>query len=540
MCVPPRLPGSRAAGARGAAAKCDGLGTAVARGARRARAALYERCVKLARKLTVALVLGIFAVLAVQSFSRVRRETGLFEIDMRRDGHTMGRVLKTAAVEVWRTDSEAHAKRLIAEVNESESHVTIRWVSLDAPAGDPAAPRIGRDGLAPVALGREVVSKARDQDGTEHLVTYVPVRIEDRVAGAIEISESMAGERAYLNTTIVNAIVATGVLALVCGAMTIGLGTWFVGRPMRSLIEQARRVGAGDLSRRLHLRQADEIGELAAEMNAMCDRLIEANQRAEEEVSRRIDALEQLRHADRLATVGKLASGIAHELGAPLQVVSARAAMIAEGDVTGSEASEYAKIIHDQVGRMSALIRQLLDFARRKAADKAPADLEEIARKTCQLLSPIADKRGVALVVEDGDPRPRGDDDGPPPGVMIDVEQVQQALTNLVVNGIQASPRGATISLRVTRERRSPAAGTGGGERDYLRVDVEDRGEGMSPATVDRIFEPFFTTKPPGEGTGLGLAVAQEIARGHGGWISVESHVGSGSRFSIYVPEDLP
>ena len=87
-------------------------------------------------------------------------------------------------------------------------------------------------------------------------------------------------------------------------------------------------------------------------------------------------------------------------------------------------------------------------------------------------------------------------------------------------------------------ERATPPPGLGTGERDHLRLDVEDQGEGMSPATIERVFEPFFTTKPPGEGTGLGLAVAQEIARGHGGWITARSRMGQGSCFSMYLPEE--
>jgi two-component system NtrC family sensor kinase len=207
-------------------------------------------------------------------------------------------------------------------------------------------------------------------------------------------------------------------------------------------------------------------------------------------------------------------------------VVSARAKMIADGDVGGAEAQEYGRIIHDQAARMAAMIRQLLDFARRKVADKAPADLGHLARKVCLLLAPLADKRRVTLSVDaDGSAE-----------VNVDAEQIQQALTNLVVNGIQAMPSGGPLSIRLRRERVRP---DGGGEpRGFVRMDVEDRGEGMSEATMERVFEPFFTTKPPGEGTGLGLAVAQEIARGHGGWIAVWSEMGSGSRFSMYVPED--
>lgn len=501
---------------------------------------------KLARKLTVALILGIFAVLLVQSISRVRREMGMFEADMRRDGRTMGRVLATAATEVWTTDGESHAKRLIEQVNESENQVQIRWVSLDAPAGDPTAPRLGKDVMGPLLLGQDAGGKLVAPDGTEDLVTYAPMRAGGK-QGAIELSESLQGQRRYVRATLSNVVAATSTLALVCGAMIIAFGVWFVGRPMRSLIEQARRVGAGDLSRRLVLSQHDEIGELAAEMNAMCDRLLEANERAAAEVARRIETLEQLRHADRLATVGRLASGVAHELGAPLQVVSGRAKMIADGDVTGTEAEDYARIIHEQVARMAAMIRQLLDFARRRAADKAPADVADVVRKTCALLSPIADKRRVALELHAGTSEaPSAPDPASVPAfeALIDAAQIQQALTNLIVNGVQAMPAGGVLSIAVRRERGAPMSlrlGADRGvasERDCIRIDVEDRGEGMSPETIGRVFEPFFTTKPPGEGTGLGLAVAHEIVRGHGGWIAVRSKMGQGSCFSIFLPED--
>src|SRR5512142_3555308 len=122
-------------------------------------------------------------------------------------------------------------------------------------------------------------------------------------------------------------------------------GFHFVGRPMRALVAKARRIGAGDLSQPLELAQRDELGELAREMNQMCERLAEAQVRLQEETQRRLDTSEQLRHADRLTTVGKLASGVAHELGTPLNVVSARAKMIASGETTPAETTEYAQII---------------------------------------------------------------------------------------------------------------------------------------------------------------------------------------------------
>src|SRR5262249_4136572 len=151
------------------------------------------------------------------------------------------------------------------------------------------------------------------------------------------ISESLAGERKYVRATIVQTLLATAALALVSAVVTTALGVWFVGRPMRALREQARRIGAGDLHARLSLKQRDEIGELAEEMNRMSERLAAAHEEVARATQARLAALAQLRHAERLATVGQLASGIAHELGTPLQIVTGRAGMIAEGDESPDE-----------------------------------------------------------------------------------------------------------------------------------------------------------------------------------------------------------
>src|SRR5262249_4364200 len=234
-----------------------------------------------------------------------------------------------------------------------------------------------------------------------------------------------------------------------------------------------------------------------------------------------------LRHADRLNTVGKLASGIAHELGTPLNVVSGRARMIASGDLDGREVKESAETIVAQADRMVRIIRQLLDFARRRTAQKAPESLPELARRTVALLGPIADERGVTLEVAEG---------GGPLRAEVDAVQLEQALTNLVVNGIQAMPKGGTVTVSVSRERARPPADHGGTEQDWVKIEVADQGVGMAPETRAHVFEPFFTTKPVGEGTGLGLAVTYGIVQEHGGWIDVASELGAGSRFRVYLP----
>jgi signal transduction histidine kinase len=276
------------------------------------------------------------------------------------------------------------------------------------------------------------------------------------------------------------------------------------------------------------MQRNDEIGFLAAELNAMCDRLSRAKREAAAEAGGRIRALEQLRHAERLITVGKLAAGVAHELGTPLNIVSGRATMIVRGKITGPEVVDYARSIADQAERMTRIIRQLLDFSRRRETRRSAVDLVSKTRACVELLQPMADKSGVQL----------GVDNAEAVQVLADPGQLDQVLTNLVVNAIQASPAGSHVTVRV-RDNQDPAGEAHG---RFACVEVIDRGRGMSEEERQRAFEPFFTTKDVGQGAGLGLSVVFGIVEEHGGFVRVDTELGQGSRFSVYLPAgaDVP
>ncbi|HTA93754.1 MAG TPA: ATP-binding protein, partial [Polyangiaceae bacterium] len=192
------------------------------------------------------------------------------------------------------------------------------------------------------------------------------------------------------------------------------------------------------------------------------------------------------------------------------------------------------RIVMEQSERMAQIIRQLLDFARAGKPNKASVDLRHLVASTLSLLRPIADKRRVTLELETPEPVAE---------VVADAAQLQQVVTNLVVNAVQATqgPGVIEIGLRATQEaRRAAPLGAGKPAHGFACITVADRGIGMSEETLERIFEPFFTTKDVGEGTGLGLAVAYGIVQEHGGFITVESKLTEGSRFEIYLPVPDP
>jgi two-component system NtrC family sensor kinase len=481
--------------------------------------------VRLATKLALAVALIMVAVFAVRAYETARREVARAQADLRENQYIVGRAIRPAILEVWRLEGQKRALEVLDRADERIQRarkVKISWVPLNPPS-----PRhvelLGPTDLEEMGRHDDATVVRLDQG---QLLTYVPVLVRGRLEGALEISEplwpheqrSRAEVRAVLLRAAIGAIVSIVAISL--------LGFVLIGRPMRALTDFAKRIGAGDLEGALGLKQRDEIGQLAGEMNQMCVRLRSANERLREETSARIGALEQLRHVDRLRTVGTLASGIAHELGTPLNVVSGRAKMVATGEVTGDEITESARIIVDQVDRIAKIIRQLLDFARRRAPDRGRHGLIAVAEQTISLLRPMATKRQVVMAF-DAPAEIEAD---------VDVGQVQQALTNLVVNGIQAMPNGGRLQVRLRRVRAAPPADTGGPTSDHAVLAVIDQGVGIPPDAVPRVFEPFFTTKGVGEGTGLGLSVAYGIARDHGGWIAVASEVGRGSEFELFLP----
>jgi two-component system, NtrC family, sensor kinase len=486
---------------------------------------------KLAAKLVAFLSLGMLIVLMVDAFILLQRQTDFFETDMKKDTELIGFTLKGIVEDVWRTDGREYALRAIESTNKIEPLVTIRWVWLNAPKEDVNSPRVSREKLNPVINGQSVSFKMKGKGDKGYFYTYFPLTVDENISGAVEISESLVHLSAHTRTAFIRAIILTGLLVLLSTSVVIMLGVRMVGRPLDRIVEKIRRMGTGDFSGGLQLPGHNELSELAIQLNALCTQLEDARDKVRVETEGRIVALEQLRHEDRLKTVGRLASGIAHELGTPLNVISGRAGMIARGNMTSTEAQENAHIIKDQSDRITVIIRQLLNFARRRSTLKSSVDLRHIVHRTVDLIAPLGRKQKVTFSFT-------GDDDAAVINVAVDTEQIQQVLINILTNAVQAMPQGGRVELGIDRIHTRPPEGHDDAKKDFLCIIVQDEGQGISEEDRAHIFEPFFTTKDTGKGTGLGLSIAYGIVREHRGWIDVNSEVGKGSCFRIYIPQE--
>jgi signal transduction histidine kinase len=326
-----------------------------------------------------------------------------------------------------------------------------------------------------------------------------------------------------LDTHYSSLIVAIGTMGAV-GSIAFGAAHFALFRPLRRLVAMARAVGARDFSKRLRFARNDDLGSLAHEMDAMCDQL----ERAEQASDAHIAALEQLRHSDRVATLGRLASSVAHELGNPLNVIELRAQLICDGDVaTLARAQQSAVVILEQTRRMTRIIDEILSFARVQPVKLERIDLNSVLRKAIALCEHTAKKHraNIELVTPPG-----------PLDVRGNADTLLQVLVNLVINAAQSMPSGGDVRVSTGAVRRAPIDDSEGTARDYTYIDVMDHGDGMAEDVLAKVFEPFFSTKSAEGGTGLGLSVAQGIARDHDGWIDAASVVGHGSSFKVYLP----
>lgn len=276
----------------------------------------------------------------------------------------------------------------------------------------------------------------------------------------------------------------------------------------RGLVEVYYSEGKPELELELFLKEEQSLLDTVASQIAL---IIERRQSEEE----RIQLESQLRHADRLATLGQLAAGVAHELNEPLGGILGFAQLVKKMSGLPRQASDDIEKIIAASLHAREVVKKLLYFARQMPTVASEVDVNKIVSDGIYFLESRCAKEGIELIRKLDSTLPR---------IVADQAQIHQALVNLIVNAIQAMPEGGRLTL-------STKVNPG-----YISLTVEDTGTGMSEEVKKRIFLPFFTTKEVGQGTGLGLAVVHGIITSHGGRIKVESEPGKGSRFEIELP----
>ena len=305
--------------------------------------------------------------------------------------------------------------------------------------------------------------------------------------------------------------------ALIAIAATSLMISWLVGRlvltPVRKIVAVTRKVAEGDLSQTVDVTTRDEIGGLGQSFNDMMQKLA--------------DAQRQLLQANKLASVGRLAAGVAHEINNPLTGVLTYSSFLLKRAGQDSELKEDLEVIVRETKRCREIVKGLLDFSRQSVSERRPVSINEIVHDACRIVKNPLSMRKVEIVQRLGEDLPL---------VHADAGRMQQVVVNLLVNaGDAMEEAGGEISLVTDLVEDAGLNGASEGARPAVRIRVRDEGCGIERKDLDKIFEPFFSTKGT-RGNGLGLAIVWGIVEAHGGRLSVESEVGKGSTFTILMP----
>jgi two-component system NtrC family sensor kinase len=327
-----------------------------------------------------------------------------------------------------------------------------------------------------------------------------------RVLGVLDVQVSMAAADLEIAHS-QQVIAALAALAILASSLILWwLNRVLVLRPVKALVDGTHRVAEGDLTTKIPETAHHELGQLARAFNAMTKRIAETQR--------------QLAEADRLASVGRLAAGVAHEINNPLTGVLSYASVLKKRLAADGEAVKDLDVIVRETIRCREIVKQLLDFGRPAPPVRAPTDINEVVRRAVSVVLTQLSLNNVRLALDFGQNLPPAD---------ADANQIQQVAVNLFLNAADAIGRDGG-EIHVTTRRHEE-----GGAGPYLELAIEDTGRGIDPEDMRHIFEPFFTTKGS-RGTGLGLAVSRGIVEGHGGSIGVQSEPGKGSRFIVRLP----
>jgi two-component system, NtrC family, sensor kinase len=348
-----------------------------------------------------------------------------------------------------------------------------------------------RDDATAEALRDELVT--RGSQGSKRLN-----QLEQGALRNVDLLLDSAHEREILA---IRLLIFLAVLTLLVG-VAMALYARRVLRPLALVTERAKAVASGDLKPREAVASNDEIGEFAATFEGMVSAIARAN--------------EELLATERLATIGKMAAHVTHEIRNPLSSIALNVELLEDDLAQASEESrDLLRAIRREVERLTELSGQYLSFARRGPQRLEVEDLREVVSEAAEFMRREIEQQGVSLEVKNAEE---------PVPATVDEAQIKQALYNLMRNAREAMPSGGRVTVSVN-------PGAGGGSD----VVVEDEGVGLDEATRARLFEPFFTTKS--NGTGLGLAITRQIIEAHGGTIACEPKSPRGTRIWIHLGE---
>jgi len=399
------------------------------------------------------------------------------------------------------------------------------------------------------------------------LVLYSPLWFRGRIAGGIQMEIPIGDVMRHLldsQKMILISILLDAIVLIIFGSFLLSR---VLVTPLKELVQLTQKISEGDFSQKIEVHSKNEIGQLISSFNRMIDRLKENQQSLDDHLKSLESANRQLKQAqeelirtEKLASIGRFAAGVAHEVGNPLGAILGYTSILQRGGIEREEEKDYLNRIEKEIERINRIVRELLDFSRPSKFETREVNVNKVAENALSLLSYQKNFKNIQtqLNLQPNLPLIKGDE-----------SQLSQVFVNIILNGIDAMPGGGTLEIQSEeylvedsfpiRYRPYPPRRRGDPmESDYLhlrkadpisvlltkfsegdrlvRIRISDTGVGIKKEDLERIFDPFFTTKSPDKGTGLGLSISLRIVESMGGEVRVESEIGRGSNFELYFP----
>jgi signal transduction histidine kinase len=401
----------------------------------------------------------------------------------------------------------------------------------------------------------EYLSTLHDAGKERWLEVIVPLHSGTRVVGGIRVVSTLDEAQSYLSKKRDRAVILTfSSILVILITLTVLFGK-LVGDPIQKLVEAMSRAEKGDLEAEADIQSEDELGKLGRNFNRMLKTIRETHEQNvqllrqvnqfNEELTRKIEAAtselakrneelrllnealfesqRQLSQSEKLAAVGQVTAAMAHQIGTPLNSISGYIQLILQDGNLQPKDRDRLKIIESQLDRLADSVKNLLSSTRPPKPQLRTLDVNEVLEELIHLSEPWFLARNVRFSITLSPNLPP---------LLGDPTHLQTLFLNLITNALDAMPQGGVLTIK-TRQVSPPFSSEDG---RWLEISIIDTGIGITEESKKRIFDPFFTTKKMGEGTGLGLPICEKIIKEHSGRIEVESEVGKGSRFSIFIP----
>ena len=474
-------------------------------------------------KLVLLTTVLVMAAVCVEGFILLGEREEILQSAMRNETLARTQIMQ-AAIETEFANGRAPQQQFLDRLRQGSTGDTVALFDKDgmvvSSSGEPRiVTSLLQDPEVRVAISEGLGEQITHRDSQ---LTILPVNLDSSRRGALAVVHPLSSLQAQIIHARRSLIVATMLVTLVTFVILVLVTDRYLTRPLEGIVAGTDAFGSGDLDYRV----ASPSGHgaffrLTTAFNRMADRLATQRQIADQKVEEQLALERQLRQTERLAMVGRLAASIAHEIGAPLNVIDGRAEqLISQPMAPLGRRQRNLTIIRTQTKRIERIVRQLLTFVRPFEPNKQVVGLRALIEEVIELVGPDARAASVSFNtngLQDLD-------------LFADAEMIRQVFLNLCVNAVQAMPGGG--ELRITSE---PRAIEKNGD-SFASVQFTDTGEGIPPEQINYVFEPFFTTKRVSEGTGLGLAICQRIVEKHGGWIYVTNIDGGGASFTIHLP----